>query len=336
MRDFIQAFLLIFIAEMGDKTQIMAMAFATQYKIKQILVGVCIGSFLNHGLAIMLGSMLTQFIPLDALQLVAGVLFIAFGLLSLSIAEKDEASDNVKKYGAIFTVALAFFLGELGDKTQLTALTLSTQSTVPFFTLMGTVLGMVVVSSIGIFVGAKLGNKIPEPVIKISAFLIFMTFGLGKIITSDYVQSMGMTFMSLLLGIIAILTIFRALIFRRQLHEIRMSALKLQAEDLKNYKEALKASVDHMCKGCQVCNNHICLVGYMKALLSDKVTSQPMDPLVLESFNKESFDVSKAKQVKMLLDAYYEKYPEDRKHNPELMMIDTIIRRILEHDIVKL
>ena len=188
MRDFIQAFLLIFIAEMGDKTQIMAMAFATQFKIKQILIGVWIGSFLNHGLAILLGSMLTQFIPLEALQLIAGVLFIAFGLLSLSIAEKDEAAENAKRYGAIFTVALAFFLGELGDKTQLTALTLSTQSTQPFFTLMGTVFGMVVVSSIGIFVGAKLGDKIPEPVIRIAAFLIFMSFGLGKIVTSDYVQ----------------------------------------------------------------------------------------------------------------------------------------------------
>lgn len=330
MRDFIQAFLLIFIAEMGDKTQIMAMAFATQFKIKQILIGVWIGSFLNHGLAILLGSMLTQFIPLEALQLVAGVLFIAFGLLSLSIAEKDEAAANAKKYGAIFTVALAFFLGELGDKTQLTALTLSTQSTQPFLTLMGTVFGMVVVSSIGIFVGAKLGNKIPEPVIRIAAFLIFMSFGLGKIITSDYVQSMGMTFMILLLGIIVSLTVFRGLIFRRQLHEIRVSALKMQAEDLKNYKEALKVTVDHMCKGCAVCSNQICLVGYMKTLLSEKVSNTPMDPLVLESFKKDTFDVSKAKQVKMLLETYYEKYPEDRRHNPELMMIETVIKRILE------
>lgn len=336
MRDFIQAFLLIFIAEMGDKTQIMAMAFATQFKIKQILIGVWIGSFLNHGLAILLGSMLTQFIPLDALQLVAGVLFIAFGLLSLSIAEKDESGQNAKKYGAIFTVALAFFLGELGDKTQLTALTLSTQSTQPFFTLMGTVFGMVVVSSIGIFVGAKLGNKIPEPVIRIAAFLIFMTFGLGKIITSEYVQSMGMTFMVLLLGIIISLTVFRGLIFRRQLHEIRVSALKLQAEDLKNYKEALKATVDHMCKGCEVCSNHICLVGYMKTLLSEKVTNHPLDPLVLESFKNDAFDVSKAKQVMMLLEAYYEKYPEDRRHNPELMMIEAIILRILAHDNIQL
>ncbi|HSN65582.1 MAG TPA: TMEM165/GDT1 family protein, partial [Fusibacter sp.] len=85
MNDYLQALALIFIAEMGDKTQIMAMAFATQYKVKQILIGVAIGAFFNHGLAILLGSMLTQFVPLEARQLVAGVLFITFGLLSLSI-----------------------------------------------------------------------------------------------------------------------------------------------------------------------------------------------------------------------------------------------------------
>ena len=136
MSDYLQAFALIFIAEMGDKTQIMAMAFATQYKIKQILIGVAIGAFLNHGLAIVLGSMLTKFIPIEALQLVAGVLFIAFGLLSLSIAEEEEDDVSGKRYGAIFTVALAFFLGELGDKTQLTALTLSTQASLPFMTLL--------------------------------------------------------------------------------------------------------------------------------------------------------------------------------------------------------
>ena len=99
MSELIQAFTLIFIAEMGDKTQIMAMAFATKFKVKQILVGVFIGSLLNHGLAIALGSVLNRFIPLDALQLVADVLFVAFGLMSLSIAEDKMMG---KKHGVLF------------------------------------------------------------------------------------------------------------------------------------------------------------------------------------------------------------------------------------------
>lgn len=329
MKDFIEAFLLIFIAEMGDKTQIMAMAFATQYKIVPILIGVSIGSFLNHGLAIMLGSMLTQFIPLEALQLVAGVLFVTFGLLSLSIAEKEEDGLNNKKMGAVMTVALAFFLGELGDKTQLTALTLSTQSIVPFLTLMGTVSGMVVVSSIGIFIGAKLGDKIPEPVIRVGAFLIFMVFGLTKIVSSDYVRSMGITFMVLLMGIILALVIFRSLIFRRQLHEIKVSALRQHAEDLKNHREILRSSVEVLCKGCEVCRESVCLVGYMKALLSDKVTPERVDLNIIETLENLSYDISKAKQIRALLEEYYVKYPEDRKTNPELMAIEVILNRII-------
>ena len=332
MKDLIQAFALIFIAEMGDKTQIMAMAFATRYKIKDILIGVMIGSFLNHGLAILLGSVLTQFIPIEALQLVAGVLFIAFGLLSLSIAEDEEENMKSSQYGAIATVALAFFLGELGDKTQLTALTLSTQSAIPALTLLGTVTGMVVVSSIGIFVGAKLGNKIPEHIIRMGAFVIFMAFGLGKIFGSEYVLSMGTTFLVLLLGIILALTVFRALIFSRQLKEIKVSALKQHAEDLRNHRLILKASVDHLCKGCHVCEDHVCLVGYMKSLLSDRVTSSRFDTKVIEKLQNKAFDRSKAEQIKILLDEYYLKYPMDRTSNPELMTIDAAINRILEEE----
>lgn len=329
MLDFIQAFTLIFVAEMGDKTQIMAMAFATQYTIGKILIGVSIGSFLNHGLAIMLGTVLMQFLPMEALQLVAGVLFITFGLLSLSIAEKDDEGLSGKKFGAIATVALAFFLGELGDKTQLTALTLSTQSTVPFFTLMGTVSGMVVVSSIGIFIGAKLGDRVPEYMIKIGAFLIFMTFGFSKILSSDYVRSMGTTFIVLLMGIIFGLTVFRALIFRRQMREIKVSALKQQAEDLRNHRMLIKAGVDHLCKGCSVCKESVCLVGYMKALLADKVTAERLDLSIIASLEDLNYDVSKARQIKMLIEEYYLKYPEERKTNLELISIEAIINRII-------
>jgi len=336
MSDYLQAFALIFIAEMGDKTQIMAMAFATQYKIKQILIGVAIGAFLNHGLAIVLGSMLTQFIPIEALQLVAGVLFIAFGLLSLSIAEEEDDGITGKKFGAIFTVALAFFLGELGDKTQLTALTLSTQASMPFMTLLGTVSGMVVVSSFGIFIGAKLGDKIPEHIIRISAFVIFMAFGLSKILTSDYVISMGLTFIILLMGIILALTIFRALIFKRQLHEIKVSALRQNAEDLKNYRMALKASVEHMCKGCSVCQDSVCLVGYMKALLSDKVTPERFDPSIIETLEDKAFDRSKALQVRILLEDYYKLYPEERSKNTELMTIEAVLNKIIPTTEIKI
>lgn len=158
MTEFLKAFALIFVAEMGDKTQIMAMAFATQYAIKSILSGVFLGSFLNHGIAILLGSLFLTKLPMGLIQLLAGAVFIAFGLQSLNIEGDSDEEKSKAKHGAVLTVAMAFFIGELGDKTQLTAMTLGTESMYPFLTLMGTSLGMVSVSLFGIFIGAKLGG----------------------------------------------------------------------------------------------------------------------------------------------------------------------------------
>ncbi len=335
MSDFLRALLLIFIAEMGDKTQIMAMAFATRYKVNQILLGVAIGSFANHGIAILLGSLLNRFIPIDALQLIAGVLFISFGLLSLSIVEEEEAKQSLKKYGAVITVGIAFFLGELGDKTQLTAMTLATDAINPAFTLMGTVLGMIVVSSVGIFVGAKVGDRIPEHLIKFGSFLFFMFFGLNKIFTSQYVQSMGMTFMALLVFMISILTIFRFMIFSRQLKEVSVSALKHKAQDLKLYRERILENVNELCKNCEVCKEQQCLVGYMKDLLSQKMDTEAIDPVFIEALYDDHFDACQAERILKLLKEYFDKYPEENRVNIELINIEKVLNKIIERDLIK-
>ncbi len=178
--ELIRAFFLIFAAEMGDKTQIIAMTFATQYKVKEVLVGVFLGVFLNHGLAIVLGRYISRLIPMGWIELIAGIMFVIFGLLALK-EEKGESSGNKKVFGPIITVALAFFIGELGDKTQLTAMTLAAEGNYPFFILAGTILGMIVTSGLGIFVGNKIGEKIPDIFIKVISSLVFVFFGTLKL-----------------------------------------------------------------------------------------------------------------------------------------------------------
>lgn len=336
MQDFLQAFVLIFIAEMGDKTQIMAMAFATRYKVRHILIGVAIGAFLNHGLAIMLGSVLNRYIPIEALQLVAGVLFVAFGLLSLSISEEDEDDEKIAKYGAVATVALSFFLGELGDKTQLTALTLSTEAALPLMTLLGTVSGMVVVSSIGIFVGAKLGDRVPEHIIRIGSFVVFMLFGIRKIFTSTYVMSMGWTFTAILTTLIFILTIYRTIIFRRQIQEISVSALRKKAEDLKRYREEMLKRVDGLCQGCDVCKDLGCVVGYMRGILSERVMPDTLDQNVLSLLHSDDFDPEKARVLQNLLKEYFDKYPDEKDENKDLINISLLLSKIIETNTVQL
>lgn len=193
--EFIKALSLIFLAEMGDKTQMLALAFSTKYKMRNILIGVALGSFLNHGIAIALGSLLNNVIPMDIIQLVAGVMFIGFALLLALQVDFDEEEENTtSKKGPIITVATAFFIGELGDKTQLSALTLASDATFPAVILMGTVTGMVLTSIIGIIVGIKLGCSVPEKVMKLASFGIFMVFGLEKVINSIYFEPLNNTF----------------------------------------------------------------------------------------------------------------------------------------------
>ncbi|SHH22002.1 Putative Ca2+/H+ antiporter, TMEM165/GDT1 family [Caloranaerobacter azorensis DSM 13643] len=181
IREFIRALFLIFMAEMGDKTQILAMSFATQFSIESVLLGVFIGSFLNHGLAVILGTYLSSIIPVNFIQILAGFLFIGFALWTLYDQDEEGEGSKKSRFGPVLTVALAFFIGELGDKTQLTAITLSIDAKYPFFILLGTVTGMVLTSILGIYVGSKLSNKISGFTLKILSAAIFMFFGVSKL-----------------------------------------------------------------------------------------------------------------------------------------------------------
>lgn len=179
--EFIKAFCLIFIAEMGDKTQILAMAFATRYKVKTVLIGIFLGAFLNHGLAVAFGCYISKYIPINTIQIFAGFIFIAFGLWSLKVEEHSENKKIKFNLSPIISIALIFFIGELGDKTQLTAITLSADTLCPICILGGTVCGMMVTGLIGIYVGRKLENKIPITAIKIITTFVFIFFGLNKL-----------------------------------------------------------------------------------------------------------------------------------------------------------
>ena len=183
IKEYIKALFLILMAEMGDKTQILALAFATRYGVAQVLTGVFIGALLNHGLAVILGAYLSVLFPLEIIQIVAGFIFIAFALWTLKIEDNEEENVTTNK-SPIFTVALAFFIGELGDKTQLTAITLSADAKFPLAILFGTVSGMVIVSAMGIYVGCKICKKIPEVTIKMISAVIFLYFGVCKLYQS--------------------------------------------------------------------------------------------------------------------------------------------------------
>ncbi len=209
--DFLNGLLLVFFAELGDKSQILTISFATKYPAKKILIGVAIGAFLNHGIAIFLGSVLTQFIDINILATIAGFTFILFSLIGLASSDKVE-EEKKNKYGVIVTVALTFFLGELGDKTQLTAIVLATQSKSLILTLLSTVTAMVLSSVVAILIGSKLKNKVQNSTIKYISSLVFLIFGILKLV--DVLEAKYLTLTNILLFAIVYI-IIAYLIFRR-------------------------------------------------------------------------------------------------------------------------
>lgn len=177
MASFIKALLLVVVAEMGDKTQLLAMAMASKYKVKQVMLGVLVATILNHALAVAVGSYLSDLIPMNTVKIVAAIAFLAFGLWTIRGDKLDDEENKKVKFGPIVTVAIAFFIAEMGDKTQLMTITIAAQNKQPLLILAGTTTGMLIADGIGIIGGAWMCRHIPEVYIKWVAGIVFMFFG---------------------------------------------------------------------------------------------------------------------------------------------------------------
>ena len=176
---FLFSVLAVTLAEMGDKTQLLAMAFATKYKASKVLVGVFIATIFNHALAVAVGNFLTRFHVVEVwIQVLASISFIFFGLWTIR-GDRLEGEENRKtRFGAVATVAIAFFIAELGDKTQLATIALATKFPAnPVGILMGTTTGMLIADALGIVIGVIMCRRIPERTIKLVSAGAFILFG---------------------------------------------------------------------------------------------------------------------------------------------------------------
>jgi len=176
MTAYVASLLFVVLAEMGDKTQLLAMAFASRYRWQTVMWGVFVATLVNHLCAVLAGHYLTNVIPIHYIQIAAAASFILFGLWTL---RGDELNNEDKRFNfsPFWTVAVAFFFAEMGDKTQLATVALATRYTNVIQIWLGTTSGMLVADAIGIIVGIVLGKNIPERAVKWFAALIFMAFG---------------------------------------------------------------------------------------------------------------------------------------------------------------
>lgn len=177
MTAFITALAFVVLAEMGDKTQLLAMAFATRYCWRTVMWGVFAATVFNHLFAVVVGTYITHFVPMETVQLVAAASFILFGLWTIRGDELD-GEDKACGRSPFWTVAIAFFIAEMGDKTQLATIALAAQFNTIIPVWLGTTTGMMIADGLGIVVGIVLGKRIPERTVKWFAAIIFILFGL--------------------------------------------------------------------------------------------------------------------------------------------------------------
>lgn len=178
------SFGVIFVAELGDKSQLMALAFAARYKAWPVLVGISIATAFTHAISVAIGAVLGAQIPTDTISIIAGVAFLVFAAWTLrgdELADDEAHRATRSNRSAVIAASTAFFLAELGDKTMLATITLATQEGV-LGTWIGSTLGMVAADALAIIVGKQLGVRLPERAIRYGAAVLFVVFGLWLII----------------------------------------------------------------------------------------------------------------------------------------------------------
>ncbi len=182
MLAFWQSLFLIALAEMGDKTQLVALAFATRFSARVVLAGVFAATLVVHLFSVAIGEALGLMIPIFWLTLAAGAAFIGFGLWTLrGDTLEEESTSKVRRFGPFLTVAIAFFLAELGDKTMLATVTLASQLRDAFPVWIGSTLGMVVADGLAVIVGLVIGKKLPARAIKYGSAAVFILSGIATL-----------------------------------------------------------------------------------------------------------------------------------------------------------
>lgn len=214
---FAVATILITLAELGDKTQLLALGLATKYKAWQVLIGIFVATLAIHLFSTLAGGLVGKLIPTFWLSIVSGLLFVGFGIWTLRGDEDTDADEATKsaRFGPIVTTGIAFFLAEIGDKTQIMTMTIAADPAAVLRTFgsagpainqflgsiglsaasltpqqvfwgvwLGSTAGMMIADGLAIIVGVVMGKTLPERLISRISGTIFILFGVSAIVAA--------------------------------------------------------------------------------------------------------------------------------------------------------
>ena len=200
MESLLAALGVVFLAELGDKTQLVALGFGARYRLAPVLTGVVVAYMCTNLLSVIVGGLLGAALPTRAIGLVGGVLFIGFGIWTLRSGGGDDGEDvdddpdddGDNPVGAVAvaderhivaSVATAMFLAELGDKTMLATATLAAQGN-PVLVWIGATTGIILAGVLGVLVGRVFGARLPERATRIGSAILFAAVGIGLIVAN--------------------------------------------------------------------------------------------------------------------------------------------------------
>lgn len=177
MEAILNSFFLVFAGEMGDKTQLLSLVLASRYKRPwTILAGVFVATLLNHAFASWAGGFVASRFNPETLKWSLALIFFAFAGWIL-IPDKEGELHTAKRNSVFVTTVVAFFLAEMGDKTQLATIALGARYANVTLVTVGTTLGMLASNALVIFMGDKLLKRIPMNWVRVIACLLFIAFG---------------------------------------------------------------------------------------------------------------------------------------------------------------
>ena len=181
---------IVALAEIGDKTQLLAFILAAKFRRPlPIVLGILIATLVNHGFASAVGTWITSLLGPETLRWVLGVSFLAMAGWTLIPDKFDEEDAKLARFGVFGTTLVAFFLAEMGDKTQVATVALAAQYQSLFYVVTGTTLGMMIANVPAVIMGDRIADKMPVRLVHRIAAGIFAVLGVATLLGAG--NSMG-------------------------------------------------------------------------------------------------------------------------------------------------
>lgn len=186
MHEFLISTAIVALAEMGDKTQLLALLLAARFrKPVPILIAILAATLINHGLSAVLGQWITTVLSPEVLIWVLSLGFIGMAAWMLIPDELDDETASInkwQKFGVLGATFILFFLAEIGDKTQIATVALAARYDSIFWVMAGTTVGMMLANAPAVFVGNKLADKLPIALIHKIGAAIFLVIGVSTLV----------------------------------------------------------------------------------------------------------------------------------------------------------